>query len=223
MDDFDLIRERVQEKASLEQIAMQAGISKERVRQRINRVFEKLIKYKYLEKWKKKENLLEYNEDMLNLILMLDNRYRRKIMRLINYFGIKHPSDFLNIPNSRLNKITGVGKLCILNLKLILLKLGYQYDSDNIQEIMEKIDSFADKNQDGLKLRFKILERDGFKCKYCGKNPRDDKTVILHVDHIFPESRGGSWEEDNLVTSCRDCNLGKSDRIINSQGAKKGA
>lgn len=59
--------------------------------------------------------------------------------------------------------------------------------------------------------RFQVFERDGFTCQYCGKQPPD---VVLHVDHIHPFSKGGSDDMDNLVTSCSDCNLGKSDRII---------
>jgi hypothetical protein len=34
--------------------------------------------------------------------------------------------------------------------------------------------------------------------------------VILHVDHIVAASCGGDAENENLITSCRECNLGKS-------------
>jgi len=62
-------------------------------------------------------------------------------------------------------------------------------------------------------IRFKILQRDGFSCRYCGRNGERD-SVILHIDHLFPVSQGGSNDINNLVTSCRDCNLGKSDNLI---------
>lgn len=58
--------------------------------------------------------------------------------------------------------------------------------------------------------RFAILERDSFTCRYCG---RSAATVELHVDHIKPVAKGGSDDPANLVTACRDCNLGKSDRV----------
>lgn len=61
------------------------------------------------------------------------------------------------------------------------------------------------------KTRFTVFERDDFTCQYCGKQPPD---VILHVDHIEPVSLGGTNELDNLITSCQDCNLGKSDRRL---------
>lgn len=62
-------------------------------------------------------------------------------------------------------------------------------------------------------LRFRILRRDGFRCNYCGRTPKDD-AVQLHVDHILPRVAGGSDEETNLVTACRVCNLGKGKSLL---------
>lgn len=59
--------------------------------------------------------------------------------------------------------------------------------------------------------RFEIFKRDKFTCQYCGKKAPD---VILHVDHINPVSKGGTNDLLNLITSCIDCNLGKSDRTL---------
>jgi ferredoxin len=61
-------------------------------------------------------------------------------------------------------------------------------------------------------LRMKVLERDHYTCRYCGKCVAVH-SVVLHVDHIFPESEGGKTTLDNLVTACEDCNLGKGARI----------
>lgn len=60
-------------------------------------------------------------------------------------------------------------------------------------------------------LRFEVFKRDSFKCQYCGKSAPE---VTLEVDHIIPVAKGGSNEIFNLITSCRDCNAGKSDRKI---------
>jgi hypothetical protein len=59
--------------------------------------------------------------------------------------------------------------------------------------------------------RFEIFKRDGFICAYCGRSPPD---VILEVDHIVAVANEGENEETNLITSCRDCNRGKSDRPL---------
>ena len=62
-----------------------------------------------------------------------------------------------------------------------------------------------------LRLRFKVLQRDHFKCCICGASPAKDSSVELHVDHIKPWSKGGETVLDNLQTLCSKCNLGKSD------------
>jgi len=62
-----------------------------------------------------------------------------------------------------------------------------------------------------LRLRFKVMQRDNFKCCACGASPAKDPSVELHIDHIFPWSKGGETEIDNLQTLCSKCNLGKSD------------
>ena len=64
-----------------------------------------------------------------------------------------------------------------------------------------------------LSLRFEILKRDNFTCQYCGRNIKEDK-VKLHVDHIIPNKLGGLYSENNLVTSCEECNLGKGDVLL---------
>ena len=57
-----------------------------------------------------------------------------------------------------------------------------------------------------LRTRIRILSRDGHRCVYCGATSRDSR---LEVDHVVPRSRGGTSQDDNLVTSCWACNNGK--------------
>ena len=59
------------------------------------------------------------------------------------------------------------------------------------------------------RLRFRILMRDGFTCKKCGRSPLKSRDVELHVDHIIPWSKGGETIPNNLETKCGKCNLGK--------------
>jgi hypothetical protein len=76
--------------------------------------------------------------------------------------------------------------------------------SKNKQEIKHKT-----KREISDRLRFRILMRDGFTCKKCGRSPLKSKGVELHVDHIIPWSKGGETEPENLETKCEKCNLGK--------------
>ena len=56
-------------------------------------------------------------------------------------------------------------------------------------------------------LRFNILSRDGFTCRYCGGKPPVKELV---VDHVVSVADGGPLTDpSNLVTSCKDCNSGK--------------
>jgi hypothetical protein len=62
------------------------------------------------------------------------------------------------------------------------------------------------------KLRFEVFKRDSFTCQYCGKVAPN---VILEVDHIEPVSKGGNNNLLNLITSCFDCNRGKTNAELN--------
>lgn len=61
-------------------------------------------------------------------------------------------------------------------------------------------------------LRFKVFQRDNFRCRYCGVSVEDG--AILHADHVIPQSKGGPTTLENLVTACFNCNVGKSDRLL---------
>ena len=58
------------------------------------------------------------------------------------------------------------------------------------------------------KIRERILIRDGYICQWCGV---DEAT---HVDHIVPRSKGGGDFDDNLVASCKKCNLARGNKGV---------
>lgn len=64
--------------------------------------------------------------------------------------------------------------------------------------------------------RFRVLHRDGFRCVYCGKSALDGAclSVAFHEDHLFPKSIVDSSEDEDLVTACSDCNIGKGDTVL---------
>jgi hypothetical protein len=63
--------------------------------------------------------------------------------------------------------------------------------------------------------RKNIYARDRYICQYCGGkfDPRH-----LTLDHILPESRGGPFAWDNLVSCCTPCNRKKGDRTPQEAG-----
>jgi 5-methylcytosine-specific restriction endonuclease McrA len=67
----------------------------------------------------------------------------------------------------------------------------------------------AERERLNQRMRWRVLSRDGFRCRACGRSP-DSDGVALHVDHVEPLSRGGLSQIDNLQTLCDDCNFGKA-------------
>lgn len=57
------------------------------------------------------------------------------------------------------------------------------------------------------RLRRQVFERDGYRCRSCSTH------LQLSVDHITPESKGGTLDFDNLQTLCRSCNSRKGARV----------
>lgn len=73
------------------------------------------------------------------------------------------------------------------------------------------------------RVRYEVLKRDGYTCKYCGTTADDG--AKLTVDHVIPRTLGGSNDPSNLVAACRDCNYGKAstspdDRTVADVDAK---
>lgn len=57
------------------------------------------------------------------------------------------------------------------------------------------------------RLRYEVLKRDGYRCRYCGASAPD---AVITIDHVVPQALGGGDEPSNLVAACKDCNGGKT-------------
>lgn len=71
------------------------------------------------------------------------------------------------------------------------------------------------------KTRRYILERDRFRCVYCGTQssyqkeyPESSRRGLLSIDHIIPVAKGGSDKVGNLACACLRCNMSKVDRTL---------
>jgi len=62
-------------------------------------------------------------------------------------------------------------------------------------------------------VRQQVLIRDEYRCRYCGRFD-----AHLSIDHMMPQSRGGSHKIENLVTACRSCNSSKGARTPEEAG-----
>ena len=73
-----------------------------------------------------------------------------------------------------------------------------------------------------MDMRVEIIERDGFKCKICGKfltSCREARRFVklgqglYHIDHIVPVVQGGRATAENLRLTCPECNQKRKKRF----------
>lgn len=57
--------------------------------------------------------------------------------------------------------------------------------------------------------RERILRRDAYRCRQCGRGPDTHKRIWLEVDHVQPVSEGGSNRDENLRTLCNLCHTAR--------------
>lgn len=82
-----------------------------------------------------------------------------------------------------------------------------------VRQFIERRSTRKQQAREGMRpsTRWAVLERDGFKCRYCGRAAPE---VELVVDHARSVIDGGTNEESNLVAACFDCNSGKGRRSV---------
>ena len=61
----------------------------------------------------------------------------------------------------------------------------------------------------------KILERDDYRCQYCGLDGRAsfENALSMRVDFVVPRARKGKKDPANLVACCTPCNTIKGTRV----------
>ncbi|XP_068651262.1 uncharacterized protein [Aristolochia californica] len=62
--------------------------------------------------------------------------------------------------------------------------------------------------------RKSIFFRDHYLCQYCSSSDN------LTIDHVLPNSRGGEWKWENLVTACAKCNSKKGQKTLEEANMK---
>lgn len=74
-------------------------------------------------------------------------------------------------------------------------------NGDLVKAVMRKSARQVDEGS-----RWKVFQRDGYKCRYCGKTG-----IPLTVDHLICWEALGPTIEANLATSCKKCNKTRGD------------
>lgn len=90
----------------------------------------------------------------------------------------------------------------------IINKLSRKYNSRYLDDDIWQTICRVERGRVSNKMRFSIYERDGHRCRKCGRYSN-----YLEIDHIFPISKGGKSEYNNLQTLCHECNVKKSNTV----------
>jgi 5-methylcytosine-specific restriction endonuclease McrA len=63
-----------------------------------------------------------------------------------------------------------------------------------------------------------VLERDKYRCRYCGLDGTAsfENALIMSVDFVVPRAHKGRKDPGNLVACCRPCNMIKGRRVYGS-------
>jgi 5-methylcytosine-specific restriction endonuclease McrA len=66
-----------------------------------------------------------------------------------------------------------------------------------------------------VKEGLEILERDNYRCRYCGLdgNANFENALAMSVDFVMPRARKGKKDPANLVACCRTCNTIKGKKV----------
>lgn len=64
-------------------------------------------------------------------------------------------------------------------------------------------------------VRKQVYERDGYACSYCSGT-----TGPFQIDHIYPVSRGGGNDLENLTVACETCNRAKGALLLSEWGVQ---
>jgi 5-methylcytosine-specific restriction endonuclease McrA len=61
----------------------------------------------------------------------------------------------------------------------------------------------------------KILQRDQYRCRYCGLDGKAsfENALVMSVDFVHPRAHKGKKNPANLVACCRPCNMIKGTRV----------
>ena len=69
-----------------------------------------------------------------------------------------------------------------------------------------------------LKESLAILERDDYRCVYCGLDGRAsfENALVMRVDFVVPRAKKGKKSPTNLVACCGPCNTIKGTKVYKS-------
>ena len=166
-----------------------------------------MIKNKYISETEVERILSNVKEDRYNF---------KKMIELVYCKGIRiGEANKQTLPPDIRAKEIMLKRICkrLKMVEITFRDLRKAYLLNNPEEIIKLLErEKKNRNPISAKVRWKVLERDNFKCVACGIS---SKETTLQVDHINPVSNGGEDDINNYQTLCPLCNIGKFSKIPN--------
>ena len=135
----------------------------------------------------------------------------------VNRLLLKQPKPFailVRLTRTNINGVKQESKNRTFNAKeisTILAQFGQKRGSFYLNEDIWHAICRVERGKVTNKMRFSIYERDGYRCRMCGRSGRNND---LEIDHIYPIAKGGKTKYDNLQTLCHKCNQKKGSKIL---------
>lgn len=164
---------------------------------------------------------LKVSKDQINNFNVLTGMLgidQDSLLDYLNWCLLEHLITELAQEKTWINQIRRTPNAIALFKEKIETRTKTKWDNTNIILLYDRVKAATEKHfrqpiTYGELLR--LLINSPLKCanRACGKSPPE---VKLHIDHIFPSSRGGSSMFENLQFLCEFCNLKKSDKLEKS-------
>lgn len=92
-------------------------------------------------------------------------------------------------------------------------KSGTQSETSTLDFVSIPGVPIEEKRNIPMKLRYRVLTKDNYRCALCGRSPATHVGISLHIDHIVPFSKNGRTILENLRTLCNECNWGRGNEV----------
>lgn len=84
--------------------------------------------------------------------------------------------------------------------------------SEGVYSVIDEYDKYIEYTSKVLDLRFRVADKDDFKCRLCGRYMPDFSG--LRIGHIIPILKGGNTTSNNLQVLC-DCCASHDNDVLN--------
>lgn len=154
------------------------------------------------------------NFSILTSLLGID---QDSLLDYLNWTLIEHLVSDISKDKDWLIKIKSDPKAISIFKSKVEERTNCKWDNENITILYKRVISTTEKHY-RQKITYeellRLLTNSPLECFQCKKKPPE---VKLHIDHIFPSSKGGNSKFENLQFLCQEHNLKKSDKLYKSQ------